>query len=214
MKDRQARAIRIIAIVLVVALGALYFTLNPSGLTPSGNSSSQASTSSSERSSNSVLSTTSGTRPVGTVEAVTVYHIIDGDTLYVHHADGTNDKVRLVGMNCPESVAEDTSRNTQEGVEASNHTKALVRENQTIWLSRDTSDTDQYGRLLRYVWLEEPSAAPDETEVRQKMLNAIIVADGYAQAKRYKPDTAYYSLFKKLQEEATDAGRGVSYSWS
>lgn len=227
---RSSRIMRIITAIIVAGLFILYFAIDsqmkadstsaPTSIVSASSSSAQtsesagAASSQTSNSSGAASSPTSATRAVGAVEAVTVYHIIDGDTLFVHRADGSNQKVRLVGMDCPESVAEDASRNTAEGKEASDHTKTLVHEDQTVWLSQDVSDTDQYGRLLRYVWLEEPTANPDEAEVQAKMLNAIIVADGYAQAKRYAPDTAYYSLFKDLQKQAASAGKGVSYFWS
>ena len=64
-------------------------------------------------------------------------------------------------------------------------------------LEKDVSETDKYGRLLRYVWLGG------------QMVNALLVQDGYAQVSTYPPDVKYQELFLALQREARDAGRGL-----
>ncbi len=148
------------------------------------------------------------------LEQAEVVRVVDGDTLKVKTADGSEERVRLVGMDTPESVAEEESRNCEEGVIAANYTKSLVAPGQTVWLSRDVSDTDQYGRLLRYVWLERPSDPASESEIAGKMLNAILVRDGYAQVKRYKPDTTLYDTFKHWGDEAVAEGKGVTSKWA
>ena len=148
------------------------------------------------------------------IQQAEIVRVVDGDTLKVKIPGNDNATVRLVGMDTPESVAPDASRNCREGVIASDYAKSLVSPGQTVWLSRDASDTDKYGRLLRYVWLEQPDDPSDEGEIARKMLNAILVRDGYAQAKRYKPDTTLYDLFKRWGDEAAEEGRGVTHKWA
>ena len=145
---------------------------------------------------------------------VEVVRVVDGDTLKMKVLGNDNAMVRLVGMDTPESVAPEESRNCEEGVIAADYTKSLVAPGQTVWLSRDVSDTDQYGRLLRYVWLERPDDPSSESEIAGKMLNAILVRDGYAQVKRYKPDTTLHDLFKRWGDEAAAEGRGVTSKWA
>lgn len=147
------------------------------------------------------------------LQQVEVERVVDGDTLKVRVA-GSKKTVRLIGMDTPESVAKEESRNCEEGVIASEYTKSLVGPGQTVWLSRDVSDTDKYGRLLRYVWLDRPSDSPNDDEIAYKMLNAILVRDGYAQVKRYKPDTTLHDLFQRWGDEAIAEGRGVTYKWA
>ena len=147
------------------------------------------------------------------LERAEVVRVVDGDTLQVR-IDGEKEKVRLIGINCPESVANDERRNTAEGVDASDYTKSLVREGDIVWLQMDYNDTDQYGRLLRYVWIEKPSSLNDPDEVADKMLNAILVRDGYADARRYDEDTRYAYVFEDLEDEAVAHDRGVSYMWA
>lgn len=131
------------------------------------------------------------------LEEAMVVRVVDGDTLVVE-LDSEEYYVRLIGVDTPESVHPDASRNSEEGEDASEYTKSLVAEGSTVYLQKDTSDTDKYDRLLRYVWLEVPSDVWDEEEVASKMLNAILVVDGYAEPKAYEPDTAYSSIFESL----------------
>ena len=142
-----------------------------------------------------------------------VVRVVDGDTLQVK-IDGNKEKVRLIGINCPESVANDERRNTAEGVDASDYTKSLVRAGDIVWLQSDYNDTDQYDRLLRYVWLEKPSSLNDPDEVASKMLNGILVHDGYADARRYDEDVLYADVLEDLEDDAVANDRGVSYMWA
>ena len=143
-----------------------------------------------------------------------VVRVVDGDTLKVSVPGEADATVRLIGMDTPESVAADEARNCEEGRIASDYAKSLVAPGQTVWLSRDVSDVDRYGRLLRNVWLERPNDPADEGEIAGKMLNAILVRDGYAQVRSYKPDTTLHDLFQRWGDEAAADGRGVTYKWA
>lgn len=148
--------------------------------------------------------------PSSLQEAVVV-RVVDGDTIVVS-VDGAEEKVRLIGINAPESVASDESRNTEEGARASSFLASAIQPGQVVYLQRDTSDTDDYGRLLRYVWLERPdtlAGLTDPDTVRANMLNAVILDEGYAVAHKYKPDDAYFELFKSYQLEALHAECGL-----
>lgn len=146
------------------------------------------------------------------IEVVECVRVVDGDTLVVDD-NGTQNKVRLIGVDTPESVSSDENKNCKEGEIASDYTKSLVCEGQTLYLTRDVSNTDKYGRLLRYVWLEKPHPINTEDEIKEKMLNARLVFDGYAQAKKYEPDTKLSALFSDLEKHATENNLGVSYKW-
>lgn len=153
--------------------------------------------------------------PVGDgLQQAQVVRVVDGDTLKVSVPGEADATVRLIGMDTPESVAADEARNCEEGRIASDYAKSLVAPGQEVWLSRDVSDADRYGRLLRYVWLERPNDPADEGEIAGKMLNAVLVRDGYAQVKRYKPDTTLHDLFQRWGDEAAADGRGVTYKWA
>lgn len=60
-----------------------------------------------------------------TLERASVVRVVDGDTLVVDRGSG-DEKVRLIGIDCPESVNPDESRNTEEGRAASDFTKSVV----------------------------------------------------------------------------------------
>ncbi len=132
---------------------------------------------------------------------------VDGDTIIVK-IDGEKYRVRLIGINTPESVAPESSgkENTEEGREASDYTKELLKDTEYVWLQKDTSETDKFDRLLRYVWLEVPNDPRDSAEVAQKMLNGILVRNGYAEAVTYKPDTAYQDIFEYIATMASSSG--------
>lgn len=134
------------------------------------------------------------TFPDGTTPA-TVLRVIDGDTIEVE-VDGGTHKVRYIGIDTPETV--DPRRSVGcYGEEASAANKALV-EGLTVGLEKDVSETDVFGRLLRYVWLNG-----------DEMVNAVLVREGYAQSSAYPPDVRYQELFDGLETEARSAGRGL-----
>ena len=136
-------------------------------------------------------------------ESATLVRIVDGDTIVVD-ISGEEYKVRLIGVNTPESVAPDSYRtkNSEEGVLASDYTKTLLSDVTTVYLEKDTSDTDRYGRLLRYVWLEIPEDKENINEIASKMLNGILVMDNVAEVATYEPDTHYEDAFEYIDESS------------
>ncbi|WP_010239060.1 thermonuclease family protein [Clostridium arbusti] len=130
-----------------------------------------------------------------------VSRVVDGDTLEL--SDGS--KVRLIGVNTPES----TTRTEPYGKEASNYTKNQLT-GKTVYLEKDVSETDQYGRLLRYIWLSVPKEIND-SEIKTKMFNAVLVENGYAEVSTYPPDVKYRDYFTKYNAEARNAKKGL---WS
>lgn len=136
------------------------------------------------------------------LEEATLLRVVDGDTLVVRLSTNEEKKVRLIGVNTPESVAPENYRteNTKEGELASVIVKAMLSDVTTVYLQKDVSETDKYGRLLRYVWLDEPKDVYDRTEIENKMLNAMLVMDDIAEAVEYPPDTLYAEIFDELDE--------------
>jgi micrococcal nuclease len=123
-----------------------------------------------------------------------VVRVVDGDTIIVR-LGGRQQRLRYLGMNTPESV--DPRREVQcFGKEAAARNRELV-DGKTVWLEKDVSDTDQYGRLLRYV------------SVNGLLVNAELVREGYAHALTYPPDVRYAERFRALEREAREAKRGL-----
>ena len=141
------------------------------------------------------------------VEEAELTSITDGDTIWVR-LNGEKEKIRLLEINTPESVHSDESRNTTFGEEASDYMKSLLEDVDTLYLTRDETDRDQYGRLLRMVWLEKPEDPFDETEIREKSVNARLILEGYALPVEFD-DHSYVELFRQFQEEAMEGERGL-----
>jgi micrococcal nuclease len=142
-----------------------------------------------------------GAAPLGPTERATVLRVVDGDTIEVDRGRGP-EKVRYIGIDTPETV--DPSRPVAwMGREASAANAALV-EGRTVVLERDVSETDRYGRLLRYVWIEDPAGPGGWIFV-----NLALVAAGFAQVATYPPDVRYAELFLAAQAEARAAERGL-----
>ncbi|WP_099321511.1 thermonuclease family protein [Anaerococcus sp. Marseille-P3625] len=127
-----------------------------------------------------------------------VTKVIDGDTIKVD-IDGKVYKVRFIGINCPE-IGENEEFFGKEAYEFSKE-KLDDRE---IFLQKDVSETDKYGRLLRYVWLEKPKDLnnPTKNEIRDLSINGILVREGYAKANYYPPDTSYTEFLKEIEKQA------------
>lgn len=132
----------------------------------------------------------------------TVLSVVDGDTFYA--AVGSSEiKIRLIGVDTPESVHTDSSRNTVWGTYASDYTKGILKEGMSVYLEYDEDPVDKYGRTLAYVWLSQ------DTSDIQNMLNAVLVNDGYAYDKVYMPNNKYASVFEQLRINAQNSGTGL-----
>jgi len=139
--------------------------------------------------------------PVGVTETARVVRIVDGDTIVIDRGRG-KEKVRYIGMNTPETVRPNSPVEFM-GKEASAANAALV-EGRTVTLEQDVSDTDQYGRLLRYVWVNDGAGSSGLT-----MVNLALVQQGFAQADTWPPDVRYADLLVVAQRAARDQGLGL-----
>jgi len=120
-----------------------------------------------------------------------VTRVIDGDTIEIEGGE----KVRYIGIDTPETV--DPRKPVQFfGKEAAEKNHHLV-EGKRVGLQKDISETDKYGRLLRYVWLGE------------SMINLVLVKEGYARVSTYPPDVKYQALFIDAEREAREKGLGL-----
>ena len=147
------------------------------------------------------------------LEQATVDYVIDGDTIDVL-VDGKEMRIRLIGIDCPESASHDEALNTEEGAEATAFVRQLLPQGTTVFLQSDEEDMDKYGRHLRYVWVEAPQNAHDAGEVAAKMANSLIIEAGYADTLRYWPNTAYEEQFEGAKQRALAADAGVSHLWA
>jgi micrococcal nuclease len=124
-----------------------------------------------------------------------VTRVVDGDTVDISPAVEGNDRVRLIGVDTPET------RDPDCGVQPyGNEAKAFATselQGQEVGLEFDVEKTDRYDRLLAYVY-------PSDEE----MFNETLLEQGYAQVATFPPNVRYVDRFLAAQEEARAAGRG------
>lgn len=131
-----------------------------------------------------------------------VTKVIDGDTIWVK-INNEEKKVRFIGIDCPEYTKEVEAY----GKEATEYTtKNLL--NKTIYLQEDTTNTDSYDRLLRYVWTEKIDEINDET-VSNYLFNYALCFEGLAESKYYKPNILLQDYLNKAQTNAKENKRGM-----
>lgn len=148
-----------------------------------------------------------GLAPRGATQQATVTDIVDGDTIRVE-IGGQEFRVRYIGIDAPE-VARDNNPGERLGPEATQANERLVGGRQVI-LETDTSNTDQFGRLLRYVWLPPGTDYPYGTTTTDWLLvNEELVRLGLADARRYPPDTREQDLLNAAENDARAAGLGL-----
>ncbi len=136
--------------------------------------------------------------PTGETTQATVVRVIDGDTIIVTIGD-TDYRVRYIGIDAPESVSLDKPVEFM-GREAADANRRLVSSANVI-LERDVSETDQYGQLLRNVWVDR-----DGTLV---LAGLELVREGYARISTFTPDVRYRTLLAEAQQEARVAAIGM-----
>lgn len=149
-----------------------------------------------------ILSGCKPTLPVQTAESqetaekteVFVERVVDGDTFVIKENE-EEIKIRLIGIDTPESVAPQEyleasgKENSEEGKTASEFTKNLI-EGTNVYLEFDVQKEDKYQRRLAYVYLEDG-----------RMLQDILILEGYAELMTIPPNVKYTDHFTKLMDE-------------
>ncbi len=118
-----------------------------------------------------------------------VIRVIDGDTILVR-ANGEEIRVRLIGIDAPESVNPDETKNTPEGEAASEWLKSILPVSSMVYLEYDVERYDKYGRTLAYVYLDDA----------ETMLNRLILENGYAKVMTIEPNDKYAGEFERVAE--------------
>src|SRR5436305_6547277 len=129
-----------------------------------------------------VVPTTRSANPAGAPNAVVV-RVVDGDTVAVRTGPHS-DKVRLIGINTPESVKPNTAVQCF-ALEASARTKALLPPRTAVRLVRDVEARDRYHRLLAYVYRAGDGLFVDLALARE----------GFARPYTFPPHVAHDAVF-------------------
>ena len=138
-----------------------------------------------------------------------VISVIDGDTLKVRYK-GKNQSVRLIGIDAPESsknrkAFKDSARSSKDinviisqGKMAKTYVQTLVKKGDTVRIVFDIEKRDRYHRLLGYVYLSDG-----------RMLNDVIIRNGYASLLTIPPNVRYKSKFLKSYMYAREHRLGL-----
>lgn len=127
----------------------------------------------------------------------TVKKIVDGDTFYIDDETSKGTKIRLIGVDAPESRKTFKKEIGYYGKEAKEYLKTLL-DGKRVRLEYDLDRFDQYKRTLAYVYLEDGT-----------FVNADLVKNGFAMVMTVPPNVKYADEFVKLQREARENGRGL-----
>jgi len=142
---------------------------------------------------------------------VKVAYVIDGDTYKIYY-QGEKKSVRLIGIDTPETqknnraelqsrqFGKDIEEIKKLGQQAKQYATNFIKEGQTIYLEFDVQKTDKYGRLLAYVWLDKG---------KNKMMNEIMIKEGYAVVYTVPPDVKYVERFLQAQKQARENKKGL-----
>jgi endonuclease YncB( thermonuclease family) len=122
-------------------------------------------------------------------DSASVVNITDGDTIEVLVGD-VQHTVRYIGIDTPE-------RGEPLADQCTAANAALVA-GQDVILVKDQSETDQYGRLMRYIFLEDGTFVSEE-----------LVRSGFPRAISYPPDTQYDNQFRAAETIAKASSSGI-----
>jgi micrococcal nuclease len=127
-----------------------------------------------------------------------VIRIVDGDTIHVL-LNGTDERLRYIGMDTPEDVKPGTPVERMSLQAAAENSRLVA--GKTVVLEKDVSERDRFGRLLRYVWLHAGDG--------WTMVGLQLVVEGYAQVATFPPDVRYADLFVAAERVARERHLGL-----
>lgn len=142
-------------------------------------------------------------------ELATIASVVDGDTLVID-CNGRREPIQLLGIDAPECTmnrrAEAESRQTGEslieiaskGIDAKRFLESIVKKGDVIVLAFDVETRTRGGALLGYVYLSDG-----------RMLNEIIVSEGYATVRKVLPNVKYHDRLLQAYKEARTFRRGL-----
>ncbi len=127
--------------------------------------------------------------PVGPTTTASLWYVVDGDTIRLSNGD----YVRLIGMDTPETVKPGTPVQPY-GPQASADLKRMLAGRSSVVLEKDVSNTDYYGRLLRFVWIRSGNS--------WFQLDYELVVRGDARIDTFPPDVRYEANYAAAERIA------------
>ena len=126
-----------------------------------------------------------------------VTRIVDGDTIWVDNGTRKGLKIRLIGIDAPETRKSQHKDIGYYGKESSAYLASLLN-GRDVELEFDVDSLDQYGRTLAYVYLDDGT-----------FVNAEMIKGGYARVVTYPPNVKYHDQLLQLQRDARRQGLGL-----
>lgn len=137
---------------------------------------------------------TPAARQVGQYSA-TVQRVVDGDTIIVKYLDGKTDRVRILGVNTPETHKPNSPVECY-GPEAERYTRSKLS-GKKVRLEVDLEKRDKYNRFLAYVYL-------DGQRFDDELLRL-----GYARLMIIRPNGSHKKEMLRIELEAKSQRRGL-----
>jgi len=126
-----------------------------------------------------------------------VTKVVDGDTFWADDGSEKGIKIRLIGVDAPESRNVFKKKKGYFGEEAKAYLSNMF-EGQSVRLEYDVDSLDQYGRTLAYAHLTDGT-----------FVNADLAKNGYAMVMTVPPNEKCADAFVNYQQEARENNRGL-----
>ena len=128
----------------------------------------------------------------------TIERVVDGDTVVLSNIG----RARLIGINTPETVSPAQRQRGEPpqcfGPEASEATKKLLPSGTAVSVESDVEPTDRFRRSLVYLYTKDGGS-----------VNELLIKQGFARAKAYKPNVAHRGEFEAAEAAAKSKGIGL-----
>jgi micrococcal nuclease len=132
---------------------------------------------------------------------VTVYmnviRVVDGDTFWAYDRSHNRIKIRLIGVDAPESRNSGQKKTAYYGQQSKAFLEKLIA-NKEVRLEYDIGRKDQYSRTLAYVYLTDGT-----------FINAELIKKGYAMVMTVPPNVRYAKIFLNLERKARKKNKGL-----
>lgn len=123
---------------------------------------------------------------------------VDGDTFWVLNHNNQRVKIRLIGIDAPETKNVFNKKKHPFGAESKRYVDSILTINPFLKLDFDVDSLDQYGRTLAYVYLNNGV-----------FLNEHLVRTGNATIMTVAPNVKHEDLFYKAQIYAREKNLGM-----
>lgn len=126
-----------------------------------------------------------------------VYKVVDGDTFWMRGSRGEEVKVRLIGIDAPETRNSQYKKKGYYAQESKAYLQRMIG-NKWIKIVLDVQHKDRYGRLLAYVFTLDGT-----------FVNGALIKGGYAVTATFPPNVRYARQFVAWERVARKEKKGM-----